>query len=353
MAIEWQIGERIKNRWEVYKILKGGMGVVYLVYDHEHHNVYAAKTFREEFFASSPAIIERFVQEAHAWINLDFHQNVTKARFVNTIAGKPYLFLEYISGGDLSHWIGTRRLTSDLAQVLRFAVQFCDGMVHALSKGIEAHRDIKPQNCLITEDTLLKITDFGLAKVQTISSLRGTCAGTPEYMAPEQWDDFEKADERSDIYSFGAMLYEMLSSTPPFGRRPRVAISELQQRHVIKKPPELSSHPKSLQKLLNTCLAKDQTNRFANFTDLREELRQIYKELTGQHVPIPDSGPTLTVSDLITKGSSLGALGKHYEELACYQQAIELDRNEWRAWTNKGTSLAELGELDQALRCQE
>src|SRR5579862_9377397 len=84
---------------------------------------------------------------------------------VEKIQGKPFLFLEYVSGGDLAAWIGTPRLTEDISQVLRFAVQFCDGMIHALSKGIRAHRDIKPRNCLITVDGTLKVTDFGLAKL--------------------------------------------------------------------------------------------------------------------------------------------------------------------------------------------
>src|SRR6266581_580367 len=165
MAAAWQIGYKIKNRWEINKILRGGMGIVYIVQDHELGQTMAAKTFQKEVFARNPQIAHRFEQEARAWINLDLHQNVTCALFAEIIEGQPFLFLEYVSGGDMSSWIGTPRLTEDLPQVLRFAIQFCDGMNHVLSKGIKAHRDIKPQNCLITEDRTLKVTDFGLAKV--------------------------------------------------------------------------------------------------------------------------------------------------------------------------------------------
>ena len=169
MGAQWQIGDRIRNRWEINEILggwpKSGIGIVYVVYDPEFREVFAAKTFQEEAFAKNPGTAERFIREAHAWVNLDIHQNVTRARFVQEIEGKPFLFLEYVSGGDLDGWIGTPRLTEDLPQVLRFAIQFCDGMIHALSRGIKAHRDIKPANCLITEDRTLKVTDFGLAKV--------------------------------------------------------------------------------------------------------------------------------------------------------------------------------------------
>ena len=163
MAREWLDGSQ--KRWEIGKILGGGMGRVYIVYDHEWRDALAAKTFQDELFQRNPMVAERFTQEALAWTNLDRHENIAEARWVENIQGKPFLFLEYVSGGDLSDWIGTPRLSEDLPQVLRFAVQFCDGMSHALLKGIQAHRDIKPANCLITEGHTLKVTDFGLAKV--------------------------------------------------------------------------------------------------------------------------------------------------------------------------------------------
>ena len=137
------------------------MGILYVVYDHKLHEVFAAKSFQDEIFTRAPAIANLFTQEAHAWINLDVHQNVTQACIVEKFEGKPYLLLEYVSGGDLSSWIGTRRLTENWPQILRFAIQFCDGMIHSISRGIKAHRDIKPQNCLISHDRILKVTDSG------------------------------------------------------------------------------------------------------------------------------------------------------------------------------------------------
>jgi eukaryotic-like serine/threonine-protein kinase len=220
MATHWRIGDRIQNRWQIYDILGGykrsGMGIVYVVYDHKQHEPFAAKTFQDEIFAHSPAVADRFMQEALTWVNLDAHQNIANARFALEIEGKPYLFLEYVSGGDLSRWINTPRLTEDLPQVLRLAIQFCDGMTHALAKGVTAHRDIKPQNCLIAQDRTLKVTDFGLAKtfddtaevkeITDVKSLNigltrtGMAAGTPMYMAPEQFEDAKSVDVRADIY---------------------------------------------------------------------------------------------------------------------------------------------------------
>jgi hypothetical protein len=108
----WEIGDRIDGRWEVRNIFGGpgssGMGIVYLVYDHESHEVLAAKTFQDRAPSLDPGAISRFNIEALAWVKLDRHQNITRAHAVRTIDSKPFLFLEFITGGDLAAWIGSR-----------------------------------------------------------------------------------------------------------------------------------------------------------------------------------------------------------------------------------------------------
>src|SRR5919197_3096389 len=115
--------------------------------------------------ARHSAVAEHFMQAAQTWINLDAHANLVQAHFVELIDGQPLLFLEYVSGGDLRDWLGIPRLTHDLPQVVRLAMQCCDAMVHALAQGVQVHRDIKPSNCLITADGALKLTDVGVASV--------------------------------------------------------------------------------------------------------------------------------------------------------------------------------------------
>jgi serine/threonine protein kinase len=139
---DWQIGDRIQNRWEVHKIMRGGMGVVYVVYDHELHEPFAVKTVRSRILAFDQHLSERFKQEALVWISLDRHQNIVQASHVEAVAGRPLLFLEYISGGDLSRWIGTQRLTRNLRQALHFAIQLCDGMIYLISKGDVFRRQV-------------------------------------------------------------------------------------------------------------------------------------------------------------------------------------------------------------------
>jgi tetratricopeptide (TPR) repeat protein len=184
MSSNWRVGERIEGRWEVYQTLKGGMSDVHVVYDHAEGAFVVAKTLQDAMFELNPQVASRFRREALAWIDLDRHDNLAQALFTLEIGLKPYLFLEYVAGGDLRRWIGTPRLTSDVAQVLRFAIQFCDGMIHAASNGVAVHRDIKPENCLITEEPVLKITDFGLAKALHDSTTDMEDGGGSESTAP-------------------------------------------------------------------------------------------------------------------------------------------------------------------------
>jgi tetratricopeptide (TPR) repeat protein len=354
-ATRWQIGDRIQNRWQIHKIFKGGMGIVYIVYDHEWREAFAAKTFQNRFLHSK-ALRDTFVQEAHTWISLDLHRHIVRARFVEIIEGRPFVFLEYVPSGDLSRWIGTPPLT--LEQILRFAIQFCYGMEHAYSKGIKAHRDIKPQNCLITEDKILKITDFGLARVARMQEGKGSIGGTPEYMPPEQWDAFEQADERADIYSFGAMLYEMLAGQPPFGKRPEVSEQQLERRHKEESPPTLDPRLATLDFIVQTCLHKAPDQRYASFSHVRERLVTILEQLTGERVPTPVESIELKVSDLNSKGSSLNYLQKYSDALFVLERALQRiasssylihPSNHSMVWNNKGFALMGLGRRGDAM----
>ncbi len=198
-----RVGDWIDNRYEVFDIRKGGMGVVFIVYDHEGefgHRVLALKTLLDEFLLDTKQV-GRFVTEIETWIKLDRHPNIVRAHSVQVIAGTPFVVLELVTGGDLRRWLGTSRLS--LPQALRFGIQFCLGMEHALRKGLYCHRDIKPENLLITEGGTLKITDFGLAKVRDErTDIRGESGPIPvegeeapvQTKAWSDWTDLDKTD---------------------------------------------------------------------------------------------------------------------------------------------------------------
>lgn len=366
MTKQWSVGDLIDERFEVGRILAGGMGVVYIVLDRVWGKVQAAKTYRDDLFVNDPDLQNRFEKEALAWVKLDIHPNVTRALGVQPLGGRVCLILEYVDGGDLSNWIRSGRLANDLRQVLQFAIQFCDGMTHALSRGIKAHRDIKPANCLISTDLALKITDFGLAAIFGVPTTTartagtrepptrmhvdvtraGVAAGTPPYMAPEQFDAFSGVDVRADVYSFGVMLCEMLTGSLPFVGE---TWQQLKRAHQVQPPPKLAGVPAEMNAIVQRCLAKDRASRYGNFADLRPDLVRVYESIFGERLPVPGKMVPLDPIDHYSKGLSLARLGEHGDAIRCFDSAIAARPGLADVWYYKGLSLMGAKRLDDAL----
>lgn len=393
----WEIGDRIHDRWEIQRPLRGGLGVVYVVYDHKRGETLVAKTFPDRIPPGDPSVAKRFIREALAWVGLNSHPNVVQVRAIEKVRDRPLLFLEYVAGGELQHWIGAR-LPGDLALALRFAMQFCDGMTHALTRGVRVHRDIKPQNCLITEDEVLKITDFGLVKVfedamrerpargTMRSGIRGAGSpdlrsqpagrgadpglqsppnaahergltvsglafGTPQYMAPEQFDDFHHVNLRADIYSFGVLLFEMVAGEPPFRAE---SWGELARQHKERQPCLPSSCPDRLREIILTCLAKEPTHRYAYFHQIREQLGEVYQRLTGEAAPPPAEAKAPGAAEFRCRGRLFCEIGESEEAVVSFDRALQIDALDAPTWLEKGSALAELpGRLADALACVE
>jgi tetratricopeptide (TPR) repeat protein len=357
-----------KDRWEVYDIKQGGMGWVYIVYDHKTGEPFAVKTYKDKWLQKEKAK-ENFKKEALVWINLDRHENITQARFIEEIQNRIYIFLEYVVGGDLSRYIGTKLL--DVKQIIKFALQFCYGMEHAVTHGIVCHRDIKPSNCLITEDKTLKITDFGLAKtlythveitnqvstknknyIDLSKTKTGEMGGTPFYMAPEQFEDTKYLDIRSDIYSFGVMLYELISGKLPFYGN---TWNELKESHKKKEIPSLSSYLRKEEKplfdIVSKCMAKQPDDRYVDFTQVKKEFTQIYMLLYNENPSLPKKGIELNFIELNNKGVSLNKLNHYQEALDCYDKALEINPNFSILWCNKGSTYEKLNCNQKAIEC--
>ena len=203
----YKIGDKIGSRYEVLVIHRGAMGVVYGTFDHKEKLPRALKTLQQRF-AGDSKMRDLFAAEALTWVKLEKHPFIVRAYLVELFDNQPYVITEYIRGqegmgGDLRAWLGHPKLTLPIA--VEMALQIAQGMQHAVRKvpGL-IHRDLKPANILIDDRVRAMVTDFGLVHAEDVG------AGTPAYMAPEQWR-LEVLDARTDIYAFGCILYEMFT----------------------------------------------------------------------------------------------------------------------------------------------
>ena len=352
---------------------------MYLVYAPEMGGVYAMKTFRDEFLTDQE-VRKRFKTEASIWVDLERHPYIVRAYFVDELSGRLYIAMEYIAPNEdgLNTLEGyLQRRPPDLAQSLRWAIQICHGMEHAYSKGVRAHRDLKPANIMISQEKIAKITDFGLAGVfsepaaiPTVSwdvqperlglsgqTMKGKGFGTPTHMAPEQFDNAAGCDERSDIYSFGIILYQMAAGgqLPFLARLPRDGsakemetfwrvMNRLQSEAPV---PRLDS---PLFPIIQRCLEKSSEKRYQTFREARKDLEPFLQRQTGEVIIFPQ-GKELEIWEWINKGVSLDNLGRYEEAIRCYEKALELDPSDDAAWHNKGGSLHHLGLYEEAIIC--
>lgn len=376
-------GDIIGQKYEVIDLLgEGGFGLVYLAFISPDHPFYALKTFKGAY-STEKTVKDRFRKEAQVWINLEKHPHIVRAYFVDEIFDRLFIAMEWIApekeGGPNSLEAYLRYYPPDLSQALQWAIQFCHGIEYAYSKGIRAHRDIKPANIMIDHNKNVKITDFGLADVfgsmNTTSDIKfnirkgkvglsfqtmdGTGFGTPTHMPPEQFINASKCDEKSDIYSFGIVLYQMVArgNLPFLAPLPKNEAYEESRRfwletyrlHCQAPIPYLNS---PLFSVIERCLEKDTKRRYQTFKDLRTDLEILYKSLTGGVVRLPEK-EDLDAWEWNNKGISLNNLKRYQEAIVCFDKAIDIDPLNSSAWNNMGTSLRLLSKQKEALSCYE
>jgi serine/threonine protein kinase len=276
-------GQTISHYRLMAELGRGGMGVVYKARDTHLDRAVAIKVLPPELVAD-PERQRRFVQEAKAASALN-HPNIVHIYDIDKDSGVDFIAMEYVEGKTLDEVIGRKGLK--LRETLQYAVQIADALAAAHRAGI-VHRDIKPSNIMVGEKGLVKVLDFGLAKLaekadeeltaatQTMRphTEEGTIVGTVAYMSPEQAEG-KKVDARSDIFSFGSVLYEMVTGRHAFKGETKVSTLAA---ILHKEPSPIERVPPELERIITRCLRKDPSRRSHHMDDVRLALQDLKED---------------------------------------------------------------------------
>ena len=377
---QYRKGDVIGGKYEVHGTLgMGGFGVVLLATERATNRLRALKTFRDELLADA-STREAFKREALLWVSLGEHPFILAARWAEVFSGRLFVAMDYVAPDAegrvnlADHLRSAKPIRAERA--VEWAIQFCLGMEHANAHGVRCHRDIKPANILIAQDGNLKVADFGLAAVQhrltdreRLFVTRGQdgefgfsmmqtegkmMCGTPGYMPPEVYRG-ETTDVRSDIYTFGLVLWQMAtgSPSPPFIGAFRGDILAFMratyEQQISGRVPSVTG---PLRVVIERCLQPTPSQRYSTFRELRGALEPIFQVLTGRPVTIPRTAEQ-TPSFWSDKGGSLFSLGRLDEAISCFDRALSIDPQDAMAWNNKGAALKTLGRHEEAIACFE
>jgi serine/threonine protein kinase len=269
---------RVISHYKVFEELgRGGMGIVYRAEDLKLHRIVALKFFPEDLTISE-ASVARFQREAEAISALN-HPNIATMYECDEADGRKFLAFEFLSGGTLKSKVRHLLLEEKqfaIDEVVDYGIQMADGLAHAHRRKI-VHRDIKTDNVMLTDEGKVKITDFGLAKLKGARQLTrsGSLIGTAAYMSPEQIRA-EAVDKRSDIFSLGVVLYELLTTHLPFRGEHEAALT---YSIIHEDPAPVESFrtevPDPIVRILKRCLEKERESRYQSAEELANDLRDV------------------------------------------------------------------------------
>jgi len=287
---ELTTGSVFAGRYQIIEVLgKGGMGKVYRALDKKLNEEVALKLVKPEI-ASDKKTLERFSNELKIARKIA-HKNVGRMYELMEEKGIHFITMEYVPGEDLKSFI-RRAETLSAGKAISITKQVCEGLAEAHELGV-VHRDLKPQNIMIDKEGNSRIMDFGIARSLKAKGITdaGVMIGTPEYMSPEQVDAKE-TDQRSDIYSLGVILYEMVTGRAPFEGDTPLSVAVKQKTETPEDPRKLNSQiPDDLSRVILRCMEKDKEQRYQSAGELRSELINIEKGIPTTEKVIPKRVP--------------------------------------------------------------
>ena len=294
-------GTTLANRYEIIEELgKGGMGRVYRVEDTKLKQEVALKLIKPEI-AKEKKTIERFRNELKLAREIA-HRNVCRMYDLNEEKGAHYITMEYVRGEDLRGLI--RRIGQlPIGKSISITNQICEGLTEAHRLGV-VHRDLKSSNIMIDEEGNVRIMDFGIARSLESKGITGAgvMIGTPEYMSPEQVEGKE-VDQRSDIYSLGIILYEMVTGRVPFEGDTPFTVGVKHKSEIPKDPKELNTQiSDDLNRVILRCLEKDKEKRYQSAGEVRSELTNIEEGIPTTERAIPERKPLTSREITVTFG---------------------------------------------------
>ena len=385
-------GTRIGQYEIAGRPMMGGMGIVYVCFDHQENRPVALKTFKPEYLPNRAAR-DRFLREGTAWVDLGRHSHIVRCYNVLYVDPAVYLVLELVAkeqgypNASLRPWLIPGR-PLPVEQALLFALQIARGMKHAVATipGF-VHRDLKPENVLVGADKLsnanlpgagvnrLRVTDFGLASalqaIQTSkvsetlkvsvgrTQLTHGVVGTPLYMAPEQWRG-ERVTAATDIYALGCILYEMLAGQHTVAGHSLAALRRVHCAGDLRPLPSNLSEP--VRALLVRCLALEPGERYGGWAEVEAAMGTAFQAVTGRAAPPAKPVTALSRAERVQAGWSYNAMGISYLDIGkvevamgYFEQAREVGESEGERQLagavlgNLGSACLNLGDARRAI----
>jgi eukaryotic-like serine/threonine-protein kinase len=352
------IGQALGHYRIEAKLGEGGMGVVYRAFDTHLDRSVAIKILRSDAIGS-PERKRRFLQEAKAASALN-HPNIIHIYDISSSDGTDFIAMEFVPGKTLDRLIGRNGLP--LRDTLNYSIQIADALARAHSAGI-VHRDLKPANIIVAEDGHVTLLDFGLAKLtepavdsegatatmaspEQLQTEEGAIVGTVAYMSPEQAEGL-KVDARSDIFSFGSLLYEMVSGRRPFEGATKMstlsAILEKEPQPLSELAPNL---PADFEKIISRCLRKDRDRRAHHVADIRVALEELREDsVSGKPASATQAGARAPARLSLRLAAILSAAAVLLAAAAAFwwstRSAHPAERTEWVQITNFADSVSQ------------